>query len=32
LDAAVVFGLTAVDQTIGFTTGFTYVFHAFNVP
>jgi len=32
LDAAVVFGLTSVDQTIGFTTGFTYVFHAFNIP
>ena len=32
LDAAAVFGLTPVDQTIGFTTGFTYVFHAFNVP
>jgi hypothetical protein len=32
LDAAVVFGLTAVDEAIGFTTGFTYVFQAFNVP
>jgi hypothetical protein len=32
LDAALVFGLTGIDETIGFTTGFTYVFHAFNVP
>jgi hypothetical protein len=32
LDAAAIFGLTAVDPTIGFTAGFTYVFHAFNVP
>jgi hypothetical protein len=32
LDAAVVFGLTALDETIGFTTGFTYVFHAFDLP
>jgi hypothetical protein len=32
LDAAAVFGLTSVDPTVGFTAGFTYVFHAFNVP
>jgi hypothetical protein len=32
LDAAAAIGLTAVDPTIGFTAGFTYVFHAFNVP
>lgn len=32
LDAGVIFGLTAVDPTLGFTAGFTYVFHAFNVP
>lgn len=32
LDAAVFFGLTSVDPTIGFTTGFTYVFDAFKLP
>ena len=32
LDAGVFFGLTTVDPTIGFTTGFTYVFNAFTVP
>jgi hypothetical protein len=32
LDAAVLFGLTTADPTIGFTTGFTYVFDAFKVP
>jgi hypothetical protein len=32
LDAAVFFGLTTVDPTIGFTTGFTYVFNAFQIP
>jgi hypothetical protein len=32
LDAGVIFGLTSVDPTVGFTAGFTYVFHAFNVP
>jgi hypothetical protein len=32
LDAAVFFGLTTVDPTIGFTTGFTYVFDAFKLP
>lgn len=32
LDAAAVIGLCAVDPPIGFTAGFTYVFHAFNVP
>jgi hypothetical protein len=31
-DAAVFFGLTSVDPTIGFTIGFTYVFNAFTVP
>ena len=31
-DAAVFFGLTTLDPTIGFTTGFTYVFDAFKVP
>jgi hypothetical protein len=28
----VFFGLTSLDPTIGFTTGFTYVIHAFDVP
>jgi hypothetical protein len=32
LDAAVYFGLTTIDPTIGFTTGFTYVFNAFTLP
>jgi hypothetical protein len=32
LDAGVFLGLTTVDPTIGFTTGFTYVFNAFTVP
>jgi hypothetical protein len=32
LDAAVFLGLTTVDPTIGFTTGFTYVFNAFQMP
>jgi hypothetical protein len=32
LDAAVFFGLTTVDPTIGFTAGFTYVFNAFTLP
>jgi hypothetical protein len=32
LDGAVFLGLTTFDPTIGFTTGFTYVFHAFDVP
>ena len=31
-DAAVFFGLTSVDPTIGFTAGFTYVFNAFTIP
>jgi hypothetical protein len=31
-DAAIFFGLTSLDPTVGFTTGFTYVFHAFDVP
>jgi hypothetical protein len=32
LDAAVFFGLTSVDPTIGVTVGVTYVFNAFTVP
>jgi hypothetical protein len=32
LDAAVFFGTTTLDPTIGFTTGFTYVFNAFTIP
>ena len=32
LDAGLFFGLTSVDPTIGFTTGFTYVFTGFKVP
>ena len=32
LDAGVFFGLTTHDPTIGFTSGFTYVFNAFTVP
>jgi hypothetical protein len=31
-DAGVFLGLTTVDPTIGFTTGFTYVFNAFTLP
>ena len=31
-DAAVVFGLTEIDPSIGFTGGITYVFNAFTVP
>ena len=31
-DAAMFFGLNAVDPTVGFTTGVTYVFNAFKVP
>jgi hypothetical protein len=31
-DAAFFFGLTSLDPTVGFSMGFTYVFHAFNVP
>jgi len=30
-DAAVSVGLTSIDPTIGFTTGFTYVFNAFSI-
>jgi hypothetical protein len=29
---AMLFGLTTVDPTVGFTLGFTYVFNAFRVP
>lgn len=32
LDAGLFFGTTSVDPTVGFTTGFTYVFDAFKVP
>jgi hypothetical protein len=32
LDAGLFFGMTSVDPTVGFTTGFTYVFDAFKVP
>jgi hypothetical protein len=32
IDAGMFFGLTSVDPTVGFTAGFTYVFHAFDVP
>jgi len=32
LDAAAVIGLTERDQTIGLTTGFTWVFDAFTIP
>ena len=31
-DAGIFFGLTTIDPTIGFTTGFTYVFNAFTIP
>lgn len=31
-DAGVFFGLTTIDPTIAFTTGFTYVFNAFTIP
>jgi hypothetical protein len=31
-DAGVFVGLTTIDPTIGFTTGFTYVFNAFTLP
>jgi hypothetical protein len=32
LDAGVYLGLTSIDPTIGFTTGFTWVFNGFTVP
>lgn len=32
IDAGIFFGLTTLDPTVGFTTGFTYVFNAFTVP
>jgi hypothetical protein len=32
LDAGLLFGLTPEDPTIGFSTGFTYVFRAFEIP
>jgi hypothetical protein len=31
-DAGLLFGLTTIDPTLGFTAGFTYVFRAFEVP
>ena len=31
-DAGLFFGLTTVDPTVGLTTGFTYVFRAFEIP
>jgi len=31
-DAGLFFGLTSLDPTIGFSSGFTYVIHAFDVP
>jgi hypothetical protein len=31
-DAAVFFGITSSDPVIGFSTGFTYVFNAFQIP
>ena len=31
-DAAVLFGLTEIDPSVGFTGGITYVFNAFSVP
>ena len=32
LDAALFVGMTSIDPTVGFTTGFTYVFNAFTLP
>jgi hypothetical protein len=32
LDAALFVGMTSIDPTVGFTTGFTYVFNAFKLP
>jgi hypothetical protein len=32
LDAGLFVGLTSIDPTVGFTTGFTYVFNAFTLP
>jgi hypothetical protein len=32
LDAGLFVGMTSIDPTIGFTTGFTYVFNAFKLP
>ena len=31
-DGALLFGLTAIDPTVGFTGGITYVFRAFSLP
>jgi hypothetical protein len=32
VDAAIFFGLTSIDPSVGFTAGMTYVFNAFTVP
>jgi hypothetical protein len=32
LDAGLFVGMTSIDPTVGFTTGFTYVFNAFKLP
>lgn len=32
LDGGVFVGMTSIDPTVGFTTGFTYVFNAFTLP
>ncbi|PWT84044.1 MAG: hypothetical protein C5B57_05555 [Blastocatellia bacterium] len=32
VDAAIFFGLTSIDPSVGFTAGITYVFNAFSVP
>jgi len=32
LDAGIFFGLNAVDPTVGFTAGVTYIFNAFKIP
>jgi hypothetical protein len=32
LDGGIFVGLTSIDPTVGFTTGFTYVFNAFTLP
>lgn len=32
LDGGVFLGMTSIDPTVGFTTGFTYVFNAFTLP
>ena len=32
LDAAILFGVTSIDPSIGMTAGFTYIFRAFSLP